>query len=68
MSKKKLQKNPENRIFLKIALKIPIIPYMGIRFSAILDYRADIYNCTQETIVYRLSMSNHDFGAYLKIL
>ena len=52
----------------KLALKISIIPYKGIRFLAItrpfLSNRAEFFMVTQETIIYQLVI-NHDFDAFL---
>ena len=55
----------------KMALKMAIISYMGIRFLAITRpyFVQLVWNfsmVTQETIIYRLVIRNHDFYAFLK--
>ena len=57
-------------LWAKMALKIPIIPYMGNEYMGIhclaitqqfFANRTYIFIGTQETIIYRLVMRNHDF-------
>ena len=58
------------KLWAKIELKIPIIPYLGIRFwplfSHFLSNRAKKNLVTQEIIIYRLVMRNRDFDAFWK--
>ena len=55
-----------------MALKKTIIPYMGMRFWPLsVIFWPIVLKCfmgTQETIIYRLAMRNHDLDVFLKYI